>query len=150
MTESVNDLVLLKTCGDNAEASLTRGLLEANGIECVVQGEQHRSMLGTLGSYIDLRVLVRAADADRARELLAQDEAEAEKAAREEARTSAPAEPGAHATPSEEHFRDEPEAGEDPRAARRRRLGWMVVAILFGPPVVLSLISMFGTCGGRY
>ncbi|HLL52570.1 MAG TPA: DUF2007 domain-containing protein [Myxococcaceae bacterium] len=139
MQKSVNDLVLLKTCGDNAEASLTRSLLEAAGIQCVVQGEQHRSMLGTIGGYIDLRVLVRAADLDRARELLDQDQAEAQKAAEAEALSGT-------VPPPEEHFSDEPGA-EDPRAARRRKLGLAVMAIVFGPTVFLVLASLLRRCG---
>ncbi|NOK08946.1 hypothetical protein HNS30_07870 [Corallococcus exercitus] len=44
-----HDFQLLTTCGDSSEAALLRGLLEANGIPCIVQGEQHRSMLGVAG-----------------------------------------------------------------------------------------------------
>ncbi|WP_223635924.1 DUF2007 domain-containing protein [Corallococcus sp. EGB] len=65
-----HDFQLLTSCGDQSEAALVRALLEANGIPCVVQGEQHRSMLGVAGTYIDLRVLVPANELARAHELL--------------------------------------------------------------------------------
>ncbi|MFP2898186.1 DUF2007 domain-containing protein [Corallococcus sp. 4LFB] len=65
-----HDFRLLTTCGDSSEAALLRGLLEANSIPCIVQGEQHRSMLGVAGAYIEVRVLVLAGELERARELL--------------------------------------------------------------------------------
>jgi hypothetical protein len=64
------DLVPLTRCGNNIEASSLRSLLESNGIFCYVQGEQHRSMLGMLGAYIELQLMVRRADLEQARELV--------------------------------------------------------------------------------
>ena len=66
---------LLQTVGDNQEASVVRSLLEAHQIRVVVQGEQHRAMLGMLGPYIELRILVEEADLERARRVLAEAEA---------------------------------------------------------------------------
>lgn len=68
-----SSLVLLKTCGDPVEASAVRSLLDANGIYCVVQGENHRQMLGVVmgGAVIDLRVLVPEQELERAQALLA-------------------------------------------------------------------------------
>ncbi len=63
-------LELLQTVGDNQEASVLRSLLQAHGIRCVVQGEQHRSMLGMLGPYVELRVLVEREELDRARRVI--------------------------------------------------------------------------------
>ncbi len=63
-------LTLLQTVGDNQEASVVRSLLEAHDIKVVVQGEQHRSMLGMMGSYIELRILVEAEDLDRAKRVI--------------------------------------------------------------------------------
>ncbi len=68
-------LELLQTVGDNQEASVLRSLLQAHGIRCVVQGEQHRSMLGMLGPYVELRVLVEREDLERARRVVAEAEA---------------------------------------------------------------------------
>ncbi|NOK37643.1 hypothetical protein D7W79_33565 [Corallococcus exercitus] len=65
-----HDFQLLTTCGDSSEAALLRALLEANSIPCIVQGEQHRSMLGVAGAYIEVRVLVPSGELERARELL--------------------------------------------------------------------------------
>jgi len=71
MADSSN-LVLLTTCGDSGEAGALRSRLEAEGIPCVVQGEQHHAMLGVLyGSVIDVRVLVPEAAHERASALLA-------------------------------------------------------------------------------
>lgn len=68
--EEGSPLVLLHKCGSNDEASVLRGLLGAEGIFCFVQGEQHRSMLGAFGPYIEPGVMVREADLDRAREVI--------------------------------------------------------------------------------
>lgn len=68
-------LELLQTVGDNQEASVLRSLLQAHGIRCVVQGEQHRSMLGMLGPYVELRVLVEREELDRARRVIEEAEA---------------------------------------------------------------------------
>jgi hypothetical protein len=60
-------LVLLKRCADNIEASSLRSLLDAHDIQCFLRGEQHRSMLGLMGSYVDVDVLVASSDLLRAR-----------------------------------------------------------------------------------
>lgn len=72
MSTSGSNLALLKTCGDPAEAAALRSLLDANGISCVIQGEQHSAMLGAVmgGALIELGVLVASKDLERARELL--------------------------------------------------------------------------------
>jgi hypothetical protein len=67
--------VVLRNCGSNEEASVYRSLLDAHNIPCVIQGENHRSMLGAIGTYIDLNLMVAAEDLDRARAVL---EAEAD------------------------------------------------------------------------
>lgn len=65
-----DEWLLLTTCENNAEASILRSKLEFEGIDCFVQGEHHRSLLGFLGPYIELRVLVPRADFHRAQEVL--------------------------------------------------------------------------------
>jgi hypothetical protein len=82
MSTPGSNLALLKTCGDSAEAAALRSLLDANDIPCVVQGEQHSAMLGSVmgGSLIELGVMVASKDLERARALL-------------EAEVEAPAEP---------------------------------------------------------
>lgn len=48
-----------------------RGLLEAEGIEVFIQGENHRAMEGALlGAMIELRAMVRFSDLEDARELI--------------------------------------------------------------------------------
>ena len=48
-----------------------RGLLEAEGIEVFVHGENHRAMEGALlGAMIELRAMVRFSDLEDARELI--------------------------------------------------------------------------------
>jgi hypothetical protein len=69
---TVPNLVLIRECGDNAEASLVRALLSSRGIPAVVRGENHRSMLGTVGAYIELQVLVPGAQREEAQALLEQ------------------------------------------------------------------------------
>ena len=43
---------------DNMEADLIKEALEQNGIYCFIQGYEHRSMLGILGSYVELGIMV--------------------------------------------------------------------------------------------
>ena len=64
-----DELVLLTTCSDNLEASSLQSWLEANGVYCFLQGEHHRGLLGPLGPYIELRVLVPSSAASLARSL---------------------------------------------------------------------------------
>ena len=61
---------LLAATTDAAEAGVWRGLLEAQGIDVVVQGEQHGSMVPGVASFIELRLLVPEAQLERARKLL--------------------------------------------------------------------------------
>jgi hypothetical protein len=70
-TDAAAELVPLCVCGSTMEASVVRGALEAHDIFCYVQGENHRNMLGMLGPYIEVRVLVRRADRDDAAAVLA-------------------------------------------------------------------------------
>ncbi|QSQ27485.1 DUF2007 domain-containing protein [Pyxidicoccus parkwayensis] len=168
--EASSDLVVLKGCGDSAEAAMVRALLESHGIECVVQGENHRAMLGAvMGGYIEVNVLVASEDLERAQALL---EASAE--APENAR---PASPGA--TDSEEAVcpvhgqrstatcarcgtflceecdvqgaqgsslcedcaERKVAGGESRRDSRRRLAAWAVLLFLFGP-VILMVLSV--------
>ena len=66
-----DSLTLLKVCRDQVDAMSVRSLLEAEGIEVFIQGENHRAMEGALlGAMIELRAMVRARDLDDARELI--------------------------------------------------------------------------------
>jgi hypothetical protein len=64
------ELVFLAEVGDNSEAAILRGYLEDHGIFCYVQGENHRSMLGMVGTYISLRLMVPSAKLEEAQGLL--------------------------------------------------------------------------------
>ena len=66
---SEHDLVLLVNVGDNGEASVLRSYLEHHGIHVYVKGENHRSLLGMVGTYIDLGVMVPQAQLEEAQEL---------------------------------------------------------------------------------
>lgn len=66
-------LLELTTCADSSEAGALRSRLEAEGIPCVVQGEHHHAMLGSIyGGVIDVRVMVPSAALEQARKLLAE------------------------------------------------------------------------------
>lgn len=64
------DLVFLVGAGDLNEAAILRGYLEHHGIYVYVQGEEHRSMLGMLGAYVELRLMVPGASVDDAKQVL--------------------------------------------------------------------------------
>jgi len=67
-----SELVFLTNVGDNATASLLRAYLGEHGIHCYIQGENHRGLLGVVGTYIDLRIMVPASDLETAETLLAE------------------------------------------------------------------------------
>lgn len=70
MEPTKDDFVKLCSAGDNAEASIIRGYLEDAGITVYVQGENHRSMLGMVGAYIELNILVPSSDFEEASEMM--------------------------------------------------------------------------------
>src|SRR6185369_4102426 len=51
-------LVPLLTCASPEEAATYKGVLDAHGVPCVIQGEHHRALLGMLGPYVEVRLLV--------------------------------------------------------------------------------------------
>jgi hypothetical protein len=113
-------LVPVLTCASVEEAATYRGVLEAHGVRCVVQGEHHRALLGMLGPYVEVRLLVPADQEATARRLL---------------------------RPTPSLVVDE-ELGPDPDRARRRRLlGWIALAVLGGPSVVAAVLGLLARCG---
>lgn len=71
MARDERDLVKLTDCHNPVEAGALREYLQANGVFAYVQGENHSSMLGAIGSImIELNVLVQRGDLDEARDLL--------------------------------------------------------------------------------
>lgn len=169
MSTAGSDLVLLKTCGDPAEAAALRSLLDANDIHCTVQGEQHRSMLGVMGGYIDVNVLVAERDLERARELLQEIETGTPDGGTPE--RSAPASPdteeavcpvhGEQSTATckrcgtflcarcenqgepvcEDCAERKSEAHAVQRGGRRRLVAWIVLAAFLGPIILTMLLG---------
>jgi hypothetical protein len=170
MSMAGSDLVLLKTCGDPAEAAALRSLLEANDIHCTIQGEQHRSMLGVMGGYIDVNVLVAERDLEKARALLQETETETPEQGSPE--RTAPANPDTEEAVCPVHgerstvackrcgtflcarceTQGEPicedcaerksETHAVQRGGRRRLAAWVVLGILFGPVILMTLLAM--------
>ncbi len=66
---SENSLALLVNVGDNGEASVLRSYLEHHGIHVYVKGENHRSLLGMVGTYIELNIMVPQSQLEEAQEL---------------------------------------------------------------------------------
>lgn len=59
MTQTTSeDWTIVANCGSLPEAHLYRDLLQSAGIPCHIQGENHRSMLGLVGSYIEINLMV--------------------------------------------------------------------------------------------
>ncbi len=71
MTDDPGDMVAIGTAGDPMEGAMVREFLTSNGIDCMIQGENHRSMLQMIGAYIELRILVPKSQAEEAAALLA-------------------------------------------------------------------------------
>ena len=66
---NTSDWVLIGSLHD-ADAEIITSLFETQGIPALIQGRNHRRMLGFVGSYIQLRLLVPADRADEGRALL--------------------------------------------------------------------------------
>lgn len=113
-------LVPLTTCGSAEEASALRALLDAHGIPCVVQGEHHRALLGMLGPYVEVRLLVPAVHRPSAARLIA----------------------------PELRPVDDAEEAPDPSTARRRRiLAWAALGLLTGPSLVAVALNLLRRWG---
>ena len=69
-----NDLVPVYTVKHANQAEIIKNFLESEGIFCAIEGEGQVGLAGIL----DIKLLVRAADADQARELIMQQEEAAE------------------------------------------------------------------------
>lgn len=65
-----DNLTRIYVPNDNMEADLIKEMLEQNGIYCFIQGYEHRSMLGVLGSYIELGIMVPEDQAEEASEIV--------------------------------------------------------------------------------
>ncbi|HEX4453805.1 MAG TPA: DUF2007 domain-containing protein [Kofleriaceae bacterium] len=69
----MGERVRIGQAANPAEATLLRSLFDAHGVAVAINGEQHAAMLGGLGGgFISLDITVDAADAERARDLLAE------------------------------------------------------------------------------
>ncbi len=115
----MGERVRIGQAANPAEATLLRSLFDAHGVAVAINGEQHAAMLGGLGGgFISLDITVDAADAERARDLLA------------ELQTAAPQET--------EEDDDDDDDGDDValKLERRKRIG---IALM------LSVFITFGT-----
>jgi hypothetical protein len=117
---SDSSLVHLASAGNNAEASILRSYLEDHGIHCYVQGENHRAMLGVLGGYIEINLMVPEADLDRAR-LLLQEYENASIAPDDDASMMSDDKAEDASTDSDSDEGARQETGEDELPAERRR-----------------------------
>jgi hypothetical protein len=63
----VNEPVVVVTTNNLAEAEILKNVLEGEGIKCELDGENQGSFAGVIG----IRILVRAWDEERARQVLA-------------------------------------------------------------------------------
>lgn len=61
------NFTLLTKANNHAEAHLIKAYLNELNIESYIQGENHRSLYGILGTFIDLRILVPTADIEKSR-----------------------------------------------------------------------------------
>jgi hypothetical protein len=113
-------LVPLLTCASVEEAATYKGVLDAHGVPCVIQGEHHRSLLGMLGPYVEVRLLVPEGEQATALRLL---------------RPAPAAVPETEDAPDPVHER------------RRRRLAWVALVVLGGPSLVAAMLALLARCG---
>ena len=113
-------LVPLLTCASVEEAATYKGVLDAHGVPCVIQGEHHRSLLGMLGPYVEVRLLVPEGHEAAALRLLR---------------------PAPSVVPAPDELPD-PEP-----ARRRRRLAWVAMLVLGGPSLLATALALLARCG---
>ncbi len=113
-------LVPLLSCGSVEEAATYKGVLEAHGVPCVIQGGHHRSLLGMLGPYVEVRLLVPEGQEAAALHLLR---------------------PAPTAVP------DEADTPDPVGVRRRRRLAWVALVVLGGPSLVAAVLAVAARCG---
>lgn len=113
-------LVPLLSCDSVEEAATLKGVLDTHGVPCVIQGEHHRSLLGMLGPYVEVRLLVPAGQEEAARLLLR---------------------PAPSAVP------EEPDLPDPDHARRRRRLAWVALWVLGGPSLLATVLALLARCG---
>jgi hypothetical protein len=136
---SQEDLVSLLATHDSIEAATVRSLLEANGILCIVQGEQHRAMLTDLAAYIEVHVLVPRGKLEEARALL---EARVEPDAPGQGES---AEDGETEEPASESTTEEDERYRAGKRRRRKVVIWLLIFWLFiGPAMALLGMEILG------
>jgi len=70
MTSTSNDLVIIGDCANEIEAKLLKGYFESNDIFCHIQGESHRALMGMMGGFIHLNIMVPENQAEEAKMLL--------------------------------------------------------------------------------
>ena len=113
-------LVPVVTCSSVEEAATYKGVLDAHGVPCIIQGEHHRALLGMLGPYVEVRLLVPEGHEVAALRLLR---------------------PAPSVVP-------EPEELPDPeRSSRRRKLAWVALGVLGGPSLVAAVLGLLARCG---
>ncbi|NMO20742.1 DUF2007 domain-containing protein [Pyxidicoccus fallax] len=126
MGTAASTLTLLETCGEPSEADVLRSLLEAHDISCVVQGEHHHRMLGTVwgGAVIELRVLVAGRDLERARALLSSE-------------LEIPHEQDSEESSCEDRAERETPSPQMPWGRRRKLAAWLALGFVHGFPAFL-------------
>ncbi|HEV3142579.1 MAG TPA: DUF2007 domain-containing protein [Gemmataceae bacterium] len=67
-----DELVTVETVGNPVEAEIIRSSLNAEGIACQIGNENQAAFAGVGG--VEIEILVRAADAEKARKILMQQE----------------------------------------------------------------------------
>jgi hypothetical protein len=73
----MNDPTIIRTFSDRGEAEIARSLLEAEGIEAATAADDTRGNWPQFDLSAGVQLIVEAADAERARELLDEEVSEA-------------------------------------------------------------------------
>ncbi|MBU0505506.1 DUF2007 domain-containing protein [bacterium] len=66
---TTNNFVTIGSTRDQISGKVFKACLEDHGIECLAQGDNHRSQLGLLGPYIEIRFMVPEDKAEDAKKL---------------------------------------------------------------------------------
>jgi len=72
------EMIKIYRARDNIEADLVKSLLESHNINAFIQGYSHRGMLGIVGSYIPLDIMVSEEQEEEARRIIQEGDFEEE------------------------------------------------------------------------
>ena len=68
--QDLHELIIIGACEDEFKAQIIRDVFSSHGIYVFIQGENNHSLYGKVGSFIEMNILVKNKDKEKAIHLL--------------------------------------------------------------------------------